>query len=276
MKKLRILTVCILAMTCQTFAQQRIDVSLTLAHNIFITGEPVVIQAKVTNQTRDPLEFGEGAKDAFFIEVSKDSRYNELSPESDKPFIKSFTLMPGNAFERHLEADKWFSLYENGKYLIRAVVVHGSMRYESPVKTFDVLPGIPLKQGLQMFSFRKHLQRNFTLVQWTRAQSKHLFLRIEDEPDGLVWDTIDLGEIYQDEEPKLDIAPNGEVAVFHRINADYYLRTVIWSLPDSVEIAERNSLLSAEASAAKRVRSTYGDTQKTAEEKQSSWWKFWK
>ena len=277
MKKYITVVVAILAMANQAFAQQRIDVSLALAANIFITGEPVLVQVKMTNQMRDPIEFGDDARDAFLIEVCKEDRYNELSPEADKPFIKPLVLMSGNTFEHNLEVDKWFAIEGTGKYLIRAVVIHDNMRYESVLKAFDIVPGIVLKEGLQLFAFRKHLQRNFKLVHWQRNQSKRLFLRIEDQPDGLIWDTIDLGDVSLEENPKLDIAPSGEVTVFHRINAGHFLRTVIWSLPDSVEIAERNILADPDVAASQRIRSSfYGDLDKQAEEKQSSWWKFWK
>ncbi|MCL2103589.1 MAG: hypothetical protein FWH21_00820 [Kiritimatiellaeota bacterium] len=276
MKKYITVVVAILAMVNQVFAQQRIEVSLTLAYNMFIIGEPVLVQARVTNLMRDPLELGDDASETFLIEVCKDNRYSEIAPATDKPFLPRRLLASGGTFEHRLEVDKWFPLYDSGRYLIRAVIVHNNVRYESALKSFDIVPGIVLKEGLQMFAFRKHLQRNFKLVHWTRGQSKHLFLRVEDEPDGLVWDTIDLGELYQDEEPKLDIAPNGEVSVFHRANASHFLRTVIWSLQDSVEIAERNILMNPGVAASQRIRAHYSDTQKTAEKEKSSWWKFWK
>jgi len=274
MKKYFVITAGIAAMACQVVAQQ-IKVSVVLSYSTFIVGEPALVQAKVENLLREPLEFGEGAKDLLFFEVCKGDWYNELTPESDKPFIRPFSLAPGQTLARPLEIDKWFSLYDNGKYLIRAVVVHNSIRYESAAKAFDVIPGVSLKEGLQMFAHKKQQKRHFKLVHWERNQVSHLFLRIEDEPDGLVWDTIDLGAFSKTDEPKLDIAPDGEVTVFHRANSDGFLRTVIWSLPDSVEIAERNPLIDPEVAARHRLRANSSDGQRRAEEKKSSWWKFW-
>jgi hypothetical protein len=274
MKKYLALTIGIAALATQAFAQ-KVDVSLTLPYTMFVTGEPVLVQAKVTNLLRGQLDIGDDAPDTFLIEVSKGTRDNELAPEEGKPFIKPLTLMPGNTLEHRLEVDKWFDLSDNGKYLIRAILVHNGMRYESALKSFDVMPGVPLKKGTQMFVNRPNLERTFQLVHWTRNQTKHLFLRIEDAPSGQVWDTIDLGEFSRAEEPRLDIAPTGEVTTFHRANADSFLRTVIWSLPDSVEVADRDALLDPNVPATKRMRAIYGDVQEAAEKKKSSWWKFW-
>jgi len=275
MKKHLALIIALTAVASQVFAQG-VEVSLTLAYTVFITGEPVLIQVDVINNLiRDPLDIGDDAKDKFLIEVCKDNRNNELPHDESKPFIKPVTLAPGSKLTHRMEADKWFDLADNGKYLIRAVMVHNGNRYESTMKSFDIVPGTPLKEGVQMFANKKNFQRNFKLVHWTRNQARHLFLRIEDAPDGVVWDTINLGEFSRAEEPRLDIAPGGEVTTFHRANADNFLRTVIWSLPDSVEIDERNVLLDPDVSPAQRMRAHYGNLPDQTENKKSSWWKFW-
>ena len=274
MRKHLILIIGILALAGQAFAQ-RVDVSLTLAYGTFITGEPVLIQVKMTNMLRGALDFGEDSDDRFLIEVSKNDRYHELTPDTDQPFIKPVTVAVGNTFEYMMEVDKWFTIDSTGKYLIRAVVVHDDMRYESVVRSFDIVPGIPIKDGVQMFAGKQRFQRNFKLVRWTRNQFDRLFLRIEDEPSGKVWDTIDLGMFVKGVEPKLDIAPNGEVTVFHRANADSFLQTILWSLSENVEISERNSLLDPAAVSAQQMRSVYGDMTEKTEEKKASWWKFW-
>ena len=274
MRKYLVLIVGISAIACQAFAQ-RVDLSLKLAYSTFVAGEPVLVQATLVNQTRNPITFDEGVSDSLLIEVSKDNQYNTLTRWNDDPFMKPLVLAPGNTLEHKLEVDKWFSFEESGKYLIRVVVIHNDMRYESAPRSFDIVPGMNLKSGVQMF-VDKTMQRNFKLVYWSRTQTNHLFLRIDDEPSGQVWDTIDLGTFTREDDPKLNISPSGEVTILHRATRDGFLRTVIWSLPNSVEIAERDPLLDPEISASQRVRHLYGDMQETTEKKRrSSWWKFW-
>jgi len=138
------------------------------------------------------------------------------------------------------------------------------------------VPGVPVKEGVQMFVNRQNQKRLFRLVHWGRNQTERLFLRIEDEPGNKIWDSIDLGVLLRTVEPKIDISPEGEVTVLHRATQDAYIRTVIWSLPDSVEVVERGQLLDPEISASQRVRSLYGEMSDDGKpEEKKSWWKFW-
>lgn len=255
---------------------QQVDVKLTLAYSAFVVGEPVLVQVDAVNATRDLLDFGKkGSKDALFVEITKGGQYNDLAAFNDAPLVGQVTLKPGQTLQQKVELDKWFSLLEEGKYLAGLVVVHNGVRYESPKKSFDVVPGIPLKDGVQMFVNRPDVKRLFRLVYWHRNQNDRLFLRVEDDPGGRVWDSIDLGALQRLTPPKIDISPEGEVTVVQRATQDAFIRTVIWSLPDSVEVVERNNLLDPEISASQRVRSLYGEMTDEGKDKKKSWWKFW-
>ena len=256
---------------------QQFQVSLNPAYNAFVSGEAVVIQLELLNAGRDLVKVAAGKGcDKFIVEISYGERYNELNPITTAPFCKSFELKPGKKFTTKLEIDKWFSLLKKGKYFAQLVFIHDGMRYESIKKSFDVVAGMPVKEGVQMFVSNQNLKRIFKLVHWDRNRSERLFLKIEDEPTGAIWDTIDLGQYLKTSDPKLDIASNGEVTVVHRATQDAFFWTVLWSLPRSVEIAERNRLLDPEVSASQRVRSLYGEgVEDGPVNSQKAWWKFW-
>lgn len=266
----------ILAGLAHVAGAQQLEVKLTLAYTTFITGEPVVVQLDVLNATRDFVRVGEaGAADAVLVEVTRGGQYDELPQGRTDPIAGAFEIKPGQSFQRQVELDKWFQLADEGRYVARLIVVHDGMRYESARKSFDVVPGIRVKEGVQMFVSRAQQRRMFKLVHWNRNQTDRLFLRIEDEPGNKVWDTIDLGVVLRSADPKLDIAPNGEVTIVHRATQDAFIRTVVWSLPESVEVAERNQLLDPEVSATRRVRALYGDPQGEKKEEKKAWWKIW-
>lgn len=256
---------------------QQVEMKLTLGYNVFVVGEPVLVQFELLNTTRDRLDIGSSdSKDALVVEISKGGQYNEITPFNAEPIGGKFQLKPGQAYQQKAELDKWFPLVDEGKYIVRFVVVHDGMRYESVKKSFDVVPGIPVKDGVQMFVKRQNLKRLFKLVSWSRNQTDRLFLRIEDDPSGKVWDSLDLGTLLQSSSPKIDISPEGEVTVLQRSTQDAFIRTVLWSLPDVVEVVERNSLVDPEISAQQRVKSLYGEmVDDGAKEKKKSWWKFW-
>jgi len=268
------LMACSILLASAAFSQQ-IDIRMTLTHNVFIIGEPVVIEVVFANLTRNPFTLGADSLDKVLIEISRDSQYDELESKNDQPFFKNTVIASGQTFKQSIELDKWFALYETGKYMVRAVVVKDGMRYETNKKTFDIVPGIPLKEGIQMFVDKQHLQRKFHLVYWMRKDENRLFLRIEDSPTGQAWDTIDLGVLSKTGEPKLDISPKGEVTVIHRATQEAFIRTLIWSLPTSIEIAERNVLADPDVSSTQRVRSLYEDMQKSEQKDTGPWWKFW-
>ena len=256
---------------------QQIDVKMTLAYTVYVVGEPVLVQFEILNATRDLLEFGTaGSKDVLMVEITQGGQYNEVKPFRSDPFVGALQLKPGQSFQHKVELDKWFPLLQEGKYMVRLVVAHGGIRFESTKKSFDVVPGIPLSEGVQMFVKRQNLKRLFKLVYWPRNQTERLFLRIEDEPGSRMWDSIDLGIMLRGAPPKLDLSPEGEVTVIHRSTQDAYIRTVLWSLPDSVEVVERNSLVDPEISASQRVKALYGEMSDGKEATpKKSWWKFW-
>ena len=255
---------------------QSFDVKLTLAYNVFVVGEPVLIQAEVLNMSRDLLDIGSpGSKSAFFVEVTRGDRLDEMQPSNKEPFVQSFQLPPGETFRYRLELDKWFRLAQEGRYIAQVIVVHGGMRYASAKKSFDVVPGMQIGSGIQMFVSKENLRRQFKLVYWHRNQVDRLFLRIEDEPGARIWDSVDLGSFMRGTPPKLDISPDGEITVVHRATQDGFLRTVMWSLPNSMEVVERNSLVDPEISASQRVNALYGEGGENKEEKKKAWWKIW-
>ena len=258
-------------------AAQQVELTLTLAYNAFVVGEPVLVQVEVLNTMRDMLDVGgKDSKDALLVEITKGGQYEEVTPFSDAPVAGAFQLKPGQRLQQKVELDKWFPVVEEGKYIVRVVLVHDGMRYESVKKSFDVVPGIPIRDGVQMFVKRQTQKRLFKLVFWHRNQTDRLFLRIEDDPSGKVWDSLDLGALLRLSEPKIDISPEGEVTVLHRSTQDAFIRTVLWSLPDSVEVVERNNLLDPEISASQRVKSLYGEmADDGADKKKKAWWKFW-
>ncbi|MDD4101208.1 MAG: hypothetical protein PHU80_01075 [Kiritimatiellae bacterium] len=257
-------------------AGQQVNVGLTLAYNVYVVGEPVLVQIEALNATRDLIEVGKPeSPNHVLIEITKDGQYNAVKSFNDAPVAGVFELEPSQSLHRKVELDKWFSLLQEGKYVVRAVIVHAGMRYESSKKSFDIVPGIPLGEGVQMFVGRPDLRRNFRLVYWHRNQVDRLFIRIEDSPGARIWDTIDLGSMMRGMPPRLDISPEGEVTVVHRSTQDAFARTLLWSLPDVVEVIERNSLLDPEISATQRVKSLYGEMADEEPKEKKSWWKFW-
>jgi len=273
----KVLAILLFCATALLSTAQQFQVSLKPAYNAFVSGEAVVVQLELLNAGRDLVKVDpEGGRDMFVVEISYGERYNELKPITSAPFCKPFELKPGTKFTSKLEIDKWYPLLKSGQYFVQLVFIHNDIRYESSKKSFDIVTGLPVKEGIQMFVSDAKLKRIFNLVHWERNRSERLFLTIKDEPTGAIWDTIDLGTFLKTSDPKLDIDSNGEVTVVHRATQDAFFWTVLWSLPGSVEVAERNRLLDPEVSASQRVRALYGEgVEEGPGIDEKPWWKFW-
>lgn len=263
------------ALAAPVWAQQ-VNVKLALAYNTFLMGEAAVTQVELENLTSGELRVGGANANAdLLVEMTRDGQHEEVFRFNEKPFVKAFRLAPGERYTRMVELDKWFRMLDEGKYFVQVAVHVGGMRYTSPKKALDVVQGIPVMQGVQMFVSRPELKRIFRLVYWHRNQTNRLVLRILDEPDERTWDSIDLGAFMKDERPKLDIAPDGEVTVVFRQSQDVFIRTVLWSVENAVDVVERNTVLDPNISASQRVKSLYGEMSTDAEKNKRPWWKLW-
>lgn len=272
----RLMLLAVLGMAGTGQAQQ-LNVGLKLTHANYIVGEPVVLQAEIQNGLNHAINLYKTPTPAnLSIEVLKHGRLGELEPFNHDGFVKPVTIETGQTVRFNIMLDKWYGLEAEGKYFVKVSLHYGGKTYESIKRGFDVVPGLPLAGGVQMFANNANLQRGFKLVYWHRKQTDQLFLRIKDDPGGRVWDTIPLGSLMKGTPPKIDISPSGEITVIHRATQDAFLRTLLWSLPDVVEIVERNSLLDPDISASQRVNALYGDEIESAQEGRQSWWKFWR
>ncbi|MBQ9431034.1 MAG: hypothetical protein IJU44_05735 [Kiritimatiellae bacterium] len=253
---------------------QQFPIKLELAYNAFVVGEPVLVQITLENDDRQDIVIDEKSRDRIFFELTTEDRYNYIKQYREGLVAGAFTVSPRQNAQRRLELDKWHSLMSEGKYFVQAVFLHNGQRYVSQLKTFDIVPGLKLKEGIQMFVKPANLKRTFTLSYWHRNEVDRLFLRAVDEPSGLMWDTVDLGTFSRAYPAKLDIAPDGVVSVVHKSNQDVFFRTVLWSLPESLEVVERNKLLDPEVAASQNAKSLYNESGDKKSAKKP-WWKLW-
>ena len=258
-----------------TAAVSEIKVDLRLSASDFVSGERIRGVVDIANSSPDSLAYGyPNAEDRFFVEVFRASDQGALERTSRRPFIAKFRIgsSEGQKFETFL--GDHYALREANRYLARPVLVHKGVRYEGTYRAFDVVEGVRIAGALQLFSTRPNLQREFTLVHWPRKSREHLFLRARDVGAGnRVWETYDLGQILRIDQPTVSVLPTGEVVVLHRINQDQFMRTEFWSIPDAMEMHERETVRDPETAGTARVRELYKEN--GVKPKKNPWWKFW-
>ena len=258
-------------------ATSEIKVDLRLDASDFVVGERVRGVVDIANSSPDKVSVGySNSKDIFFIEVSKSSDGYNLDRIDKKPFTARFMVTSGQGQKLETFLADHYALIQPNRYLAKPVLVHDGMRYEGQPRAFDIVEGVKVASAMQMFANRRGLNRDFQLVFWSRNHGEHLFLRAKDSGSGFRrWETRDLGAILRsvDRQPSISILPTGEVIVLHRLNADQFIRTEFWSLPDELEFRKREAVTDPEVAGTQRVRGLYHE--KGVKPKENPWWKFW-
>ena len=226
----------------------------------------------VTNKENREIQFK--LDDRVFVEVFRASDMRQLTKVSRHAFVADFYVRSSEGQKLEVFLGDHYGLREPSRYLAKPVLVHNGVRYEGTMRAFDVVDGVRLGGGMQMFANRNGLRREFELVYWSRRNSEHLFLRAKDAGiSDRIWETRDLGPMLRIDKPSISVMPKGEVVVLHRLNQDQFVRSEFWSLPDALEFRIRESVRDPETAGTARVRELYKEG--GIKPKENSWWKFW-
>ena len=276
MRKVMMGLVAVWAVAASAALPSEITVKLVMNCSEYVTGERIRCVVDVANASADIIDVGsKGADDHLLIELYRASDNHRYGKLSKHPFVKAFTLHSGEGQRLAACLGDHFPMAEETRYLARAVLVHGGMRFESAMKSFLVVPGLNCGGALQMFKNRPNLKREFELVHWGRHQTEHLFLQVRDSGTASRrWTTADLGTVIRVTPPKVSVLPSGEVITLHRATQDAFIRTVFWSLPEAFEFQEHEEMLDPDVAGTARVKELYEESGGVAPVKKA-WWKFW-
>lgn len=276
-KKSLIAIAVILASVVVQAAISEINVDLKLDASSYVVGERVRVVVDVANSSPDVISVGErDSTDRLVLEVFQKSDGAQLDRATDRRFTAPFRLEhnQGQRLEAFL-ADN-YGLTHLGSYTVRAVLIHRRTRYEGPIHSFDIVPGITLTGAMQLFKSNPKQQREFEIAKWSRAGKEHVFLKSRDvEPRERRWPTFDLGPYMKINPPIVAVQTNGEVFVIHRLDPQRFLRSEFWSLPDGMYARGKIVIRDPETAGQERVQEVFNNGKPVAP-KDDSWWKFWK
>lgn len=277
MSPCRRLLACLLALLPMALvaATSEISVDISLDGSDFVSGERIRGVIDVANSSPEKVSVGySNSRDALFVEVFRAGDMSQMSRTSRRQFVSRFRVDSGEGQKLEVFLGDHYDLRETRRYLVKPVLVHGGYRFEGALRAFDVVDGVKVGGAMQMFAGRPGLQREFSLVYWSRNHSEHLFLRSHDAgASSRTWETRDLGPILRIDSPTISILKTGEVIVLHRLNGDQLVRSELWSMPDALEFRMRETLRDPETAGTARVRELYREG--GVKPKTNPWWKFW-
>ncbi len=277
MKKVLLLLMCLISSVLWGVAlPSEITLKVKLETDRFIEGEKVRAVVDIANASADTISVGyKDSKDRLILELYRAQGMEQFEKKSNKPFVAPFILYSGEGQKLETFISDYFSVSRQTRYLVRAVLIHDRMRYESSFRSFDIVPGIRCGSALQMFSSDDDLNREFELVHWERDQVEHLFLKVRDTGSKeRRWNTTELGPFLRVSDPKLSVLKTGEIIVLHRTTQQAFIRTVFWSLPDAFELHDREIMTDPNFIGTERVKEIYREAG-SVEPVKKAWWKFW-
>ena len=253
-----------------------LTVKLDMQKGDYIEGERINAVVDVANASPDPIDArGPDSPDRLILELYRANDRFQLEKNSDKPYSEPFALLSGEGQLLDVHFAEHFPITASTRYFARAVLVHKRIRYESSLKSFNVVPGLRCGGAVQMFSNKEGLRREFELVHWGRDHKDHLFLKVKDAGISTrPWVTTDLGEYLSATRPKVSVLPTGVVITLHRTTQDAFIRTEFWSLPEAFEFNMHELMLDPDVAGAARVKELYKESG-GVEPVKKAWWKFW-
>lgn len=258
-------------------ATSEISVDLKLDQTEFVLGERMRCVVDIMNVSPKIIAYGHNIDaDRFFIEVYRASDGSQLEKISKGAFVAEFMLKPNEGQKLEAFLGDHYGLGYPGRYHAKPVLVHDGVRYEGLARVFDIVPGMKSASALQLFSNREGLKREFELVTWRRQGTEHLFFTAKDVgEEERRWRTIDLGTVMKITKPSISILKTGEIIVLHRFDADNFVRSELWSVPQGIEFIQHELVRDPETAGSERVKELYQESG-GIKPVEKSWWEFWK
>lgn len=260
------------------YGMSEIKIKMSLDNKDYVSGEKVRGVVDVMNSSPRKVSVGyANSEDKLILEVFRASDKMQLEKYSDIPYTARFVIEPNQAQRLEVFLADHFVLLEEGRYLVRPVLLHEGYRFEGMTKSFNIVSGLKQVSALQLFEGRDELRRNFELVKWTRDAHEHIFLTAHDNTSKYRnWTTTDLGSFLRVTKPVISILETGVVIVLHRLDPETFVRSEFWSVPDALELISAERVQDPETAAQNRIRELYKLPGGKISPPKRKWYQFWK
>ncbi len=219
---------------------QSLGFEVAMKHASYVVGEPVIASVTIENHGFRPVhltDFGPFKENRLFFEISQQPQVY-LKQRREGKIITDVELEKDEGTTCDVNLSEWYNLLAPGPYRIRAVLILGNERYESPLTGFDIVPGIELASETQYLQGRPPIERKLLLVYWSRNGKDVAFLRARDS-NGTTYGTLELGSLIRNRRPVLQKAGETTYFVHRQVTSDAFQRAEIISDASGVSLKEQ-------------------------------------
>ena len=233
-------TVALALLAASAVRAQSLGFAVEMKHPAYVVGEPVLAAVTIENHGFRPVnitDFGPFKDNRLFFEISRTPQVY-LKQRREGKIITDLELEKDNGTTCGINLSEWYDLLSPGAYRIRAVLIVGNERYESPMTSFDIVPGIELASVTQYLSGKPPMERKLLLVYWSRGGKDVAFLRSWDV-NGRIYGTLEIGPLIRNRKPVLQRVNDTTYYVHRQITSDALQRAEIISDATGVSIKEQ-------------------------------------
>ncbi len=239
MKGILLAAVAILA-AAPTALAQALGFAVETAYGSYVVGEPVKASVTIENHGVRPVnisDFGPYKANRLFFEIFRTPQ-NYLPKKREGKIVTDLEIEKDEGAVCNVVLSDWYPLLEAGSYKVRAVLIVGDERYESPMTAFDVVPGIEVAAATQYIAGRPPIERSLRLVYWTRNGKDVAFLRAWDS-NGVTYGTLEIGPMLRIKKPVLQQAGENKFFVHRQVTKDANQRAEIVSDASGISLKEQ-------------------------------------
>lgn len=177
------------------------------------------------------------ARAFFMVEKKPDGKVKVMD---DRPPVRWIKIMPGEKHDFISDISLLYDLGQKGRYVIKAAIEVGKIRYESNPVIIDVVRGIEIASATRPVPGYPDVDRRYTLRYWTRDKREFLFLCIDEDEGKTSLGVFQLGTLLRVSKPALNLDRAGNVQVIHQTNRDCFIMSRFESNLDGVFFVDQS------------------------------------
>lgn len=214
-------------------SQGQLVLNAKLVHPRVIQYEPIRVEVRVDNNSAQEIQVGadeSGMRLLFEIEQVP----GQLIPTRADARMPTLTVPARKAATAEVNLAEIYDMRSTGPYTVRPKLEWGAKSYPGPKLYVDVIPGFEIGRLMEDVGGGRGV-RTFSLLTLSRDRGEYLFLKIEEEDQGLCYGVIDLGRIVRLHEPTLSFDQQAQVHVLHQSGPTQFAHTILTAYGDVVE-----------------------------------------
>ncbi len=205
----------------------QIQVSCRVEPQRAVLHEPVIATVRVSNNTGQTITLRDdrpGARLWLSIEQSPGRPIRQTAP-----FLlgEPMVIPAHQSVTRRINITQSYDLRQTGPYTVRARVDWAGETFMSGNIYLDVVPGLEIDRLTGAAAEDGSGRRLYRLLTLNRERGEHLFLRIDDQEQGLCYGVIHLGRSLRSQGITMQLDASNRINVLHQSGPGRYLHHVV-------------------------------------------------